>query len=357
MRFVTFSIAGSFLAAILLMALWPSESRFGAPSHSVAQDKAAEAKAETAGKDPSPRFSPGTELSTKVEEAFKHIANLNYDETPWAEVEEELELRTGLNFLLSSSAEDDSLSQDTPITINLTGIPLNKALSLMLETNNATYFIDDGVVVIISLEDAEDVKWFRLKMYDCRELVAVLPKSRKKVPRPVLVRGNGAGGGGVFSVPRGLPTPAQQGKTGDSKSKKDGPDVSVLLDKKLNNILSLMKSNLEKDLAEPTSEQTLVNLVLSMVQPDSWHSCGQGLGSIEAVNGILVVSQKEEVHQEIDKLLADLEANILGRTRRQAVSESSEKTSAVKPSATGNADPFAIKPTAANAQKEEDPFK
>ena len=42
MRFVTFSIAGSFLAAILLMALWPSESRFGAPSHSVAQDKAAE---------------------------------------------------------------------------------------------------------------------------------------------------------------------------------------------------------------------------------------------------------------------------------------------------------------------------
>ena len=100
MRFVTFSIAGSFLAAILLMALWPSESRFGAPSHSVAQDKAAEARAEVAKNNATHRFSPSTERTMKAEQALKSSGNLRYDETPFAEVMEDLSLRYGLNLSL-----------------------------------------------------------------------------------------------------------------------------------------------------------------------------------------------------------------------------------------------------------------
>ena len=347
MRFITFSIAGSFVAAVLLMALWPSESRFGAPSRSIAQDgKAAEKVTTTT--EPPIQFSPGTELAIKTEHAFRQITDLHYDGDPWSEVMEDLAMTTGANFFLSSSAADDALTYDEPITINLAGVPLSKGLSLLLAAKNATYTIDDGVVVIISLDDAEDVQWFRMKMYDCRELVAVLPKSRRKTRPPVITVG-GARGGGAFSVAQGLPAPAQQDKADDSQAKKGDPDVSALLDKKLNNIMSLMKSNLEKDLADPTSEQTLVNLVLSQVQPDSWQSSGQGLGSIDAVNGILVVSQKEEVHQEIDKLLADLEANVLRRTRKQPVPKSSGVSSVEK---------AAVKPSAATkANKVEDPFK
>ena len=65
------------------------------------------------------------------------------------------------------SAKTDSLSDDEPMTFNLKGMPLNKALILMLGTKNATYIIDEGVVVIISLDDAEDSKYLRLKVFDC----------------------------------------------------------------------------------------------------------------------------------------------------------------------------------------------
>ncbi len=364
MRFVTFSIAGSFLVAVLLMAMWPSQSHFGAPSTSIAQDNKAVEKTESK-TEPPIRFSPGTEATIKTERALKRVVDLEYDQTPWSEVEEDLELRLGVNFLLSISAMDDSLTEDEPVTINLAGIPLSKALTLMLATKNATYVIDDGVVIIISLDDAEDVKWFRLKMYDCRDLVAVLPKRRENFGGGGYGgAGRGGGGGGVFSVAQGVEA-SQKGKASGSKPKADAPNASALLDKKLNQILSLMKSDLEKNLTEPTSEQTLVNLVQSMVAPDTWKSTGQGLGAIDAVNGILIVSQSEQVHQQIEKLLADLEANVLGRTKvdaratkieneplKKAKASANSTGKVAKPSAPQDSDPFAV-----SSDPDSDPFE
>ena len=318
MRFVTFSIAGSFVAAVLLMAIWPSESRFGAPSRSIAQDGKAAEKVPSA-TEPPIQFSPGTELTIKTEHALRQITDLNYDEDPFADVMEDLETRLGVNFLLSSSAEDDSLTGDEPISINLTGVPLSKGLSLMLAVKNATYVIDDGVVIIISIDDAADSQWFRLKTYDCRDLVEALPKRALAVHAGGGFGGasrGGAGGGGAFSVPQDTATTARDGNADDSQTKK-GPDASALLDQKLDKILELMKADLEKNRSEPTGEQTLVGLVQSMVAPDAWQDSGVGMGTIDAVNGILIVSQSERVHQEIEKMLADLEASVLGRTRAE----------------------------------------
>ena len=88
------------------------------------------------------------------------------------------------------------------------------------------------------------------------------------------------------------------------------------------------------------------------------------MGAIDAVNGILIVSQSEEVHQQIEKLLADLEANVLGRTRVDAratraeekpvkrVNVSSGSTGkGTKPSSARGSDPFAGSP-----DPESDPF-
>ena len=139
-----------------------------------------------------------------------------------------------------------------------------------------------------------------------------------------------------------------------------------------------MKSDLEKNLTEPTSEQTLVNLVQSMVAPDSWEDTGQGLGAIDAVDGILIVSQAEKVHHQIEKLLGDLEANVLGRTRVDAgpdgvgskpkVGATSQKSRALKKQPSNNpgnasSDPFAPRSgtsdpfaTPSDRQADRDPF-
>ena len=115
---------------------------------------------------------------------------LSYEETPWSEIEDELEAQYGINIILTSSAEDDSLGPDEPVTVNLTGIRLKNALRIMLEAKNATFVVQDEVLKIISLDDAEDVKWFVTNVYNVGDLVA------PRAPVPSFGGGLGGGGGG-----------------------------------------------------------------------------------------------------------------------------------------------------------------
>ena len=177
MRFATFSIAGAFLAAVLTMAMWPDNARFGSPNTSMAQVEAGSQPGQAAG-DPVEEAPNATQRTLHAEKTLKKVVDLNYTETPFKDVEGMLESITGLNFLLTSSAQDDSLGDDEPMTFHLTGMPLNKALFLMLETRNATYVIDEGVVVIISLDDLDNEKYFRVKVFDCRKLVEFFPRTQ-----------------------------------------------------------------------------------------------------------------------------------------------------------------------------------
>lgn len=313
MRFATYSIVGAFLAATLTMAMWPENARFGTPNASMAQAEA-QAQDEPAQTDEAAvGVSDATKRTIFAEEALRRVVSLDYKETPFGEIERDLEGMTGLNFLIHSSAQNDSLSSDEPITFNLQDMPLNKTLNLMLESKNATYVIDDGVVVIISLDDAEDAKWFRLKMYDCRELVSALPETRL-----VSHKANGGGfdggqGGGFFSVP-------SQGQVSQPQQNVNEAKVTVseseLLDQKLAKILAIIQAHAEKEKTAPSSEQTLLDLVQNMIQPDTWQDSGQGLGQVKVVNGILVVLQTEAILQEIENFVADLEGNMLKKNKR-----------------------------------------
>jgi len=370
MRFATFSIAGTFLAAILTMALWPDNARFGAPDQSVAQEETKEEKPDSQSAKPKWKMSTASKNTILAEEILKEIVTLNYDETPFADIEEHLEEMTGLNFLLTYSAADDSLTQDEPIRFELKNMPLGKALSLMLETKNAAYVIDSGIIKIISLDDAEDTKWMRLKMYDCRELVKALPKMA-----PIGGGGGGfsgfgiggsaggGGGGGSFAVP--------QSRTFQEDNKQDAPstkpvDTSKLLDEKLNKLLEMAQAEALKNKPEPSAEVTLEELVVTMIGPDTWMDSGQGLGQLEVVNGILIVTQTENMHSQIGDLLNDLQSNILGGGKeeisaflkhnkemlaaRRAAKEKSKRAEMKKPKKTQG--PFANSPGG-----DDDPFK
>ena len=134
----------------------------------------------------------GSDKEEQILNALDQPADLNYDEDPWSEVEEDLELRYGINIVLTSSAEDDALSGDEPVTVNLTGIRLKNALRIMLETKNATFVVQDEVLKIISLDDAEDVKWFVTNVYNVGDLIA----PRTPISTGLGGQGNGQGGFG-----------------------------------------------------------------------------------------------------------------------------------------------------------------
>ncbi len=150
------------------------------------------------------RLSDATQRDLKTEEALKQVVDLNYDETPFSEIMEELEKKSNLNFMLHDSARDDSLTEDEPLTFRVSQLPLNKCLELMLVQKNAAYTIDEGVVVIISRDAAPDTEFMRLKMFDCRELVDVLPASVPIYPSILSTDGSiGGMGGGLFCIPQG----------------------------------------------------------------------------------------------------------------------------------------------------------
>ena len=309
MRFATFSIVGTFLAAVLSMALWPDNARFGTPNHSIARATATDVGSDSKTDVPVVLgLSEATKRNLVAEEALKRIISLNYDARPFIEIKEELEKLTGLNFLLSSSAQDDSLTSDEPIDFRMNDLPLNKALQLMLRTKNATYMIDEGVVVIISLDDAENDHWHRLKLFDCRELVLVLPKS---YPMSFQSLGGGLGGGGVFrlapfgdaGVTQKHPSEPIDAKSNSEKIKQLQSQIAEITDK-----LHKNKTNRKPG---ASSETTLVNLVQSMIRPDTWAKSGQGFGQVDVVNGVLVVKQTESILQQIENLIRDLEGNVL----------------------------------------------
>ena len=175
MRFTTLAIAGVFLAALFTMSMWPEEARFGAPDSSIAKtvvDKPTHDAVEPPkGK---PLISNSAKRDLATEKALESATNLEYEETVFSDVKAELEDRFKLNIVLDQSAIDDALTEEELVTVRLRGISLANALRLMLWPYNATYVIDAGVVRIISIDNMHDPKNLRLRLFDCKNLVAKL---------------------------------------------------------------------------------------------------------------------------------------------------------------------------------------
>ena len=313
MRFMTFSIVGSFLITILAIAMWPQNARFGSPSKSIAQEDNTPEAPLDAVKSVSPKVrlnaSDSTQRNRKAESALKQAVNLGFYETPFDEVKEELEDITGLNFILTQSARDDSLTDDELTTFTVTQMPLGDALELILASHNATYFIDSGAVQIISVDDADDEAYLRVKMFDCRELAKVLTKTSP----PQRIRSNSGGfGGGTFSVcqiPASQHLPTQQVQPQQSNQLSE----SQLLDAKLQQIMSMMQQEANRRLPEPTAEHTLETLVRTIAGPDTWISEGSGLGTVKAVNGILIVRNTETILKQVENLIVDLKSELISK--------------------------------------------
>ncbi len=326
MRFAAFSTAGVFLFAVLTMAMWPSDARFGMPSASLAQEASAgDSDGDTnATADDVSGISEATLRDLKTEETLKRIVDLDFDEIPFSEVLEVLSEETGLNFILTYSAKDDSLTEDEPIKFRLKGMPLAKGLDLMLMDRNATYAIDEGVVLIISRDDTANSDYERIKMFDCRELVAVLPETAIRVSGGVSRGGGGGfgggagggGGGGMFAVPSAQPQfggpgagPGESGAGPQGASPEGGGDQS--------HAAGSAENQKPEVKYEYSREETLRALITNVVNPDSWDENG-GMARVEVVGGIVVARHAEADLRDLQNMLDDLEGNLLeGKSKRR----------------------------------------
>lgn len=101
----------------------------------------------------------------------------DYDQIEFSTIEKEIEQRYHINIMLDQSASDDLLESDSRISFELKDVSLQHGLRLMLAQHNATFFVDNGVVRIISLDDSLERKYLATRVYYVKPLLEKIVKS------------------------------------------------------------------------------------------------------------------------------------------------------------------------------------
>ncbi|MGD9722219.1 MAG: hypothetical protein AB7O59_11750 [Pirellulales bacterium] len=266
-----------------------------------------------------------TEREMEIERKLQTPVLLNFRDRPLSEVLNHLANLAAVNLHLDEKGlEEEGVSSDTPVTIDLTQeITLKSALNLILEPKHLSYVIKDEVLKITS-EQLRDGEIYPVT-YNVADLVIPIPNF---VPNGRLglagalaegynISGGAWGGmGGVNGV-----------GTGYLASQDGTPAMGLIDPKMLAQINQSMPSNTGASIAGGSREagqmgpggmgggaqadfDSLIELITTTVKPQTWDEVG-GPGSVsEFSNNLsLVISQTQDVHEEIVDLLEQLRKN------------------------------------------------
>lgn len=313
MRFATFSVAACFVFTVMIVSMWPEQSRLNFTERSTAQDgdpfgespqekKTADPFSSGKGNNDNPFGDPNSaDLSPFNAAKRKPIAKTNskkigattttlnhqeeikkirselmqatknaeltmmkrihadFVDTPLSEVVEELSEQAGIPIHFSqvfTMEQGDVVDQQ--VTFSSSTTSLGTLLTMILKVNGCCYYLKEGNVVITSEDDP--AAFSTVKVYNCRDLVSMAAKGKlpKKTAQAeslgdtVFVQFGGGGGG----------------------SSSDNPD----------------------------SESYLTEMLELMVEPDSWTSVG-GLGEISSHNGLIAIRSSANVHRKVEDFL------------------------------------------------------
>ena len=302
------------------MAMWPGDARFGAPDRSFAVNNPAPAAGSSFA---APDKSTTTKLNELIRDKLQLPANFVYDDSPFVDVMHEIRSEYEINVVLDGSARDDSLSEDEPVTFQISGVSLGTCLNVMLKEFNATYLVQDGVLRIISLDVAEDPSYFDRRIIN---VSALLERIAEKDNRVGTYQSGGGfmgggfggggggmggggfggggsgggvgGGGGLFTMPPfqigqidnggGAPQTDQPGNENIGGGGMGGGGFPFV-----------------PGTYQITAESLLIDLIKTTVNPQSWNDYN-GEGTMDIVGGLLVVFQSESTINEIESLLQDM---------------------------------------------------
>ena len=285
--------------------------------------------------------------TSDIEKLMETAVSWDYEEVPFVEVVDSIREEFGVNVILDRSAEDDSLNLDSVVSVKLKNARLATALQTLLDGNNATYVIYDGMLRIISQDVASDRTFFRRKIFDCRQLLQKIRNTDSRIGKPVVVRilpvqnyggsggsggfGGGGGGGGVFNV---LPTLTQNLGPGAGIGSggmrahlgEESIETRILRTGQVDQVVGIEQAetapagsasqqesasnNIQNAVIQtPSAQGMLLDLVRAMVAAESWETTN-GDGTLMIVSGLLIVSQSEGVLDDIGVFLRDLENSL-----------------------------------------------
>ena len=260
-----------------------------------------------------------SEREVDIQKKLETPVSLQFSNAPLSKVMDHLANLVGMNIHLDPQGlTEEGVTSDTPININLRNdIMLKSALTLILEPLHLSYVIKDEVLKITS-EQMRDSQVYTLS-YNVADLVMPIPNF---VPGPTgLVSAyhdamGSVGFGG--SMPFGSSTSAPMAVVASHDGKGSNTSLNPNL---LAQISAGSRPGSIPGIKSPSAGtgpgglgggsaadfDSLIDIITSTVHPTTWEDTG-GAGSIKQfeLNNSLIISQTEEVHEDIADLLEQL---------------------------------------------------
>lgn len=227
----------------------------------------------------SPAFSDSEDDQRVLATLQSRRIPVNFNETPLANVLEFFKAVTLLNMDVDwQSLEAAGINRDTPVTLNLSNVTVENAMSRVVERvspdqfSGAAWSIADGVVTVASREVINRNK--ALVIYDIRDIVVEVPdyiNAPEIDLESILQQGGGEGGG-----------------QGQSPFEEEDEDIE------------------RRDLDERVNE--IIDIITTNVDPNGWQANGGDVGMIQQLGGNLIITNTPANHRAIHGLLTKLRA-------------------------------------------------
>ena len=259
-----------------------------------------------------------TERDLEIERKLKTPVSLKFRNRPLLEVLEQLAKLTDINIHPDPKGlEEEGVSSDTPITIDLSqDVSLKSALHLILEPLHLSYVIKNEVLMITS-EQLRDGEVYTVT-YSVADLV---------IPIPNFTPNGRQGLAGALSDAYAISGSGGMGPGTAYLASQDGRQATGVVNPQvLAQMQQLMPGAMGSRGASPGGNvpigpggagggaqadfDSLIELITTTVKPSTWDEVG-GPGSVSEFrnNLSLVISQTQDVHEEIVDLLEQLRRN------------------------------------------------
>ena len=245
----------------------------------------------------------------KIERSLSRDVSLHYDNAPLSDVIKRLAGLAEVNIVLDSAGlEDEGVTSNTSVSINIDGIPLKSALNLLLEPLRLGHTIKDDVLKVTSrMKQQGELITVNYTVADL--VIPVHNFGPSEGSQGMKSSGFGAGlqasyPGSNFGQMNVASTGGVQRPAGQAFAQIDDRDASRRSTGGLGGGLDTPGLHGGGVMADFNS---LINLITTTVQPDSWEELS-GPGSVMPYRTTLslVIRQTQAVHEEIADLLGQL---------------------------------------------------
>jgi hypothetical protein len=279
MRCTAGSIAAMGLVILMTWAFAPDHApiqpppaamaQFGAPDGAGGGDAAAGAAPAT--KQRATAFVTSDESRNLVEGKLAKRIKLDFLDVPLQDACEFISEQIQIDILIDRTAtQDEGIALDTPITLNVrhSDVTARTALDLILEPHHLSYTIRDGLIMITTAVQANEIQ-----VYNCSDLIASHAGHASG-------EGGYAGAGAMMGgMDAGMGAPGM-GMMAGGMPGMGGGGMEIAC----------------------TSSRNLAEVITTTIDPNSWQTTG-GTGSITEYNGLLVIKASQTVHLKVRQLL------------------------------------------------------